>query len=286
MSVSRYPLHRGEKPMRHLGIAALLLVTACQQQKHEPAATAAAITFDGGDYANAAAKLAHGKRLALVLDCTGCHRADLQGQNVTRDDPKYGEMNAPNLTLKLPEYSDAEFVRLMHDGVPKDGREFWFMPVETFQFLSDRDRDALLAYLRTFKPAGKQLPPIRKGKGFYEDVERGFGNSTQQVARYRAEPLPDLGEQHAKGRYLAQAVCAACHNSQLQGYPGFTPNLDIAGAYSAAELETLLTTGKGKSKPDLGMMSEMSRDVFSHFTPAERQAIIGYVKARADRNAK
>src|SRR6185295_15336167 len=92
----------GEKPMRHLGIAALLLVTACQQEKHEPAATAAAITFDGGDYANNAAKLAHGKRLALVLDCTGCHRADLQGQNVTRDDPKYGEMNAPNLTLKLP----------------------------------------------------------------------------------------------------------------------------------------------------------------------------------------
>ena len=67
---------------------------------------------------------------------------------------------------------------------------------------------------------------------------------------------------------------------------GFSPNLDIAGAYSPAELETLLTTGKGKSKPDLGMMSEMSRDVFSHFTTAERQAIIGYVKARADRLSK
>ena len=43
------------------------------------------------------------------------------------------------------------------------------------------------------------------------------------------------------------------------------------------------TTGKGKSRPDLGMMSEMSRDVFSHFTPSERRAIIGYVKAHADR---
>jgi mono/diheme cytochrome c family protein len=272
--------------MRHWATAILLLAAACQQQNREPAATAAAITFDGGDYATDAAKLAHGKRLALMLDCTGCHRANLQGQNVTRDDPKYGEMNAPNLTLALPKYSDADFAKLIRDGVPKDGREFWFMPVESFQFLSDRDFDALLAYLRTFKPTGKQLPPIRKGKGFYEDVERGFGNANQQVARYRAEPMPDLGPAYAKGRYLTQTVCAACHNSQLQGYPGFTPNLDIAGAYSAAELETLLTTGKGKSKPDLGMMSEMSRDIFSRFTPAERQAIIGYVKARADRNAK
>ena len=270
--------------MRYWGMAALLLATACQQPNKEPAA--AAITFDGGDYANDAAKLAHGKRLALVLDCTGCHGANLQGQNVTRDDPKYGEMNAPNLTLKLPEYSDADFAKLIRDGVPKDGREFWFMPVESFQFLGDRDLGALLAYLRSFKPAGKQLPPIRKGKGFYEDVERGFGNSTQQVARYRANPPPDLGPQHARGRYLVETVCTACHNSQLQGYPGFSPNLDLAGAYSPAELETLLTTGKGKSKPDLGMMSEMSRDVFSHFTPAERQAIIGYVKARAERNAK
>jgi mono/diheme cytochrome c family protein len=155
--------------------------------------------------------------------------------------------------------------------------------VESLQFLSDADLAALLAYLRTFKPAGTPLPPIRKGAGFYKDLARGFGNSRQQIERYRAKPPIDLGEQHARGRYLVETTCTACHNGQLQGYEGFTPNLDVAGAYSPAELTALLTTGKGKSKPNLGMMSDMGREIFSRLTPGERHAIVAYVKARAER---
>lgn len=266
---------------------ALAGLTACTQQKasdkpSEPA-TPAALTYEGGDYKDEAAKVAHGKRLATVLDCTGCHDGNLQGTNVTADDPDYGAMNAPNITLLLDKYSDDDFRKLFREGVPKDGREFWFMPVESFQFLSDADLDAVIAYLRTFKPAGKQLPPIKKGKGFYEDIERGFGNARQQVARYRTETLPDVGKQHALGRYLVSTTCTSCHNARLQGYAGFTPNLDIAGAYSDAELTKLLTTGEGKTKKNLGMMSGVVRRHLSYLTPSERAAIVGYVLARANR---
>ena len=265
-------------------VLALAGLAACNRQaKHEEPAKPAALTWEGGDYKDEAGKLAHGKRLAGMLDCTGCHKPNLQGQNVTRDDPNYGDMNAPNVTLFMAKYSDADFKRFIHDGVPKDGREFWFMPVESFQFLSEPDLDALIAYLRTIKPEGTQLPPIKKGKGFQEDVERGFGNAQQQIKRYRAEPPEDLGASHAWGRYLVETTCTACHNSKLQGYEGFSPNLDIAGTYSEAELTRLLTTGEGKTKKDLGMMSEMVRNHFSHVTPRERAAIVGYVKARADR---
>jgi len=266
-------------------LLALAALSACNRNasETEEPAKPAALTYEGGDYKDDAAKLAHGKRLAAVLDCTGCHKANLQGQNVTRDDPGYGDMNAPNITLLLAKYSDSDFRHLIRDGVPRDGREFWFMPVESFQYLSDADLAALLAYLRTFKPSGTQLPPIRKGKGFQEDVERGFGNSRQQVKRYRAEPPADMGAGHAWGRYLVETTCTGCHNSKLQGYPGFTPDLDIAGTYSEAELTRLLTTGEGKTKKDLGMMSEMGRDIFVNFMPAERKAIVGYIKARADR---
>ena len=51
-----------------------------------------------------------------------------------RDDPGYGDMNAPNMTLLLAKYSDADFDQLIRHGEPKDGREFWFMPVETSSF--------------------------------------------------------------------------------------------------------------------------------------------------------
>ncbi|MCL6740765.1 cytochrome c [Sphingomonas sp. RB56-2] len=265
-------------------LLALAGLAAChpQAEKEEPAKPAA-LTYEGGDYKDEAAKLAHGERLATILDCTGCHKSNLQGQNVTARDPSYGEMNAPNITLLLAKYSDDDFRRLLRDGVPKDGREFWFMPVESLQFLSDADLDAVIAYLRTFKPEGTQLPPIKKGKGFQEDLERGFGNSQQQVARYKAEPPPDLGPQHEFGRYLVQTTCTSCHNSKLQGYEGFTPNLNIAGTYSEAELTRLLTTGEGKVKKDLGMMSDVARNHFSRFTPKERSAIVSYILDRAER---
>jgi mono/diheme cytochrome c family protein len=272
-----------------LGLLAAASLVACDRNTAETnkptvPVTPAAISFDGADYKDDAAKLAHGDRLSWVLGCKGCHGSNLQGGNVTKDDPNFGDMNAPNVTLLIAGYSDAELEKLIRHGQPKDGREFWFMPVESYQFLSDADLAALIAYLRTFKPEGKQLPPIRIGPGLRDQAAKGILVSSQgMLKRYREQAPPELGENHANGRHLAQIVCAECHNSSLQGFEGFTPNLDIAGAYDAAELETLLTTGKGKSKPDLGLMAISARDRFAKLTPKERSSIIAYVKARADR---
>lgn len=260
-------------------------LAACDRKAEAPKAEAkpVVLAYEGAGATDPAAVLKHGARLSDVLSCTGCHGANLQGKNVTADDPAYGDMNAPNLTLAMANYSDADFIRLMRDGVPKDGREFWFMPVESFAHLSEPDMAALIAHLRSFKPAGTQLPPIRKGKGFAEDLERGFTNGKSQIARARAAPPVDLGPAHAQGRYIAMTTCTACHNNQLQGYDGFTPDLDIAGSYSAEELTRLLTTGEGKVKKNLGLMTAVSRDHFSKFTPGERAAVVGYIKARVDR---
>lgn len=148
-------------------LAALAALASCDraQEEREAAtpATPAALIFDGADYAGEAAKIAHGKRLARVLDCTGCHEDDLQGRNVTADDPDYGDMWAPNLTLKLADYNDSDIERLLRTGTPKDGRELWFMPAESYQFLSTPDLAALIAFLRSFKPAGKQVPADPQG---------------------------------------------------------------------------------------------------------------------------
>ena len=270
-------------------LLALAGLSACgsepQREREEQAEVKpAALTFDGADYKDEAAKLAYGKRLTEVLHCNACHGDNLQGTNVTADEPDFGDMNAPNITLLLAKYSDADFDQLIRHGKPKGGREFWFMPVESYQFLGDADLAAIIAYLRTFKPAGTQLPPIRKGPGFLEDVKEGkIANAQDQIRRFAAEAPDDMGADHARGRSIARIVCSGCHNSKLQGYEAFTPNLDIAGSFTPEELEILLTTGKGKSKPDLGLMKAIVLSSLSKLTPAERQAIIGYLKARADR---
>lgn len=267
---------------------ALLLLAACDRNvaRDEPAvdATPAQLTFEGADYKTDAAKIAHGKRLAIVLDCTGCHGNDLQGRDMEANNPAGEPTYAPNVTLLLAKYSDVDLDRLIRQGVPKDGREFWWMPVESYQFLSDADLAALIAYLRTFKPAGKPLPPFKQNASMKKEVAEGLlGNSRAQVAKYRDQPPPDLGPQYAWGRQLARTTCAQCHNSALQGWKGFTPDLDLAGAYSKPELTQLLITGEGKAKrKDFGM-TEIVRDHLSQLTPGEREAIVDYVLARANR---
>ena len=265
----------------------LLLLAACGQNgsggEKEIEAKPAALTFEGADGQTAAARIAHGKRLANILDCTGCHGSNLQGQDLN-ENPADTALYAPNITLLLAKYSDGELDKLIRGGVPKDGREFWFMPVETFQFLSDADAGAVIAYLRTVKPAGKALPPFRNNRALQKDVAAGrLGNAQVQMAKYRKDRPAEVGEQHAWGRYLVQTTCTACHNNALQGWEGFTPNLDVAGAYSKAELTRLLTTGEGKVKKDLGMMSGVARNSFSKLTPREREAIVDYLLARAQR---
>jgi mono/diheme cytochrome c family protein len=266
-----------------VGVLCLAAAACGQQQSKQPAKTAQ-LSYEGADYKTQTTKISHGRRLADVLDCTGCHGADLQGTNLNADDPKKEPKYAPNITLLLANYSDSDLDRLIRQGVPRDGREFWFMPVESYQFLSDADLSALIAYLRTARPVGKPRPPFRKDAELEKEIAEGLiGNAQQQIAKYVNTPPAEMGEKHAWGRYLAQSTCTQCHNNALQGWKDFAPDLDIAGAYTPAELETLLTTGKGKTKADLGMMSEMGQRVFSKFTPRERAAVIAYVKERADR---
>ena len=45
----------------------------------------------------------------------------------------------------------------------------------------------------------------------------------------------------------------------------------------------LLTTGEGKVKKNLGLMSDVAREHFSKLTAGERAAVVAYVKARVDR---
>src|SRR6266550_6155237 len=268
--------------MRKWGVAILLLAAACQQQSKSPAEPAE-ITFDGAQVTDATSKIAHGERLTHVLGCTGCHGADLQGKDMA-DKPEDGAMYSPNVTRIAAGYGDADFERLFRQGVPKDGREFWFMQVESYQFLSDADLAAVISYLRSLEPRGNAWPAFKMNRVEQKDVDQGvMGDAKAQIAKYRAQQPVDLGPQYAWGRYMAKSTCTGCHNNALQGWPNFTPNLDIAGTYSKAELTRLLTTGEGKTKKDLGTMSKMGREHFSHLTPREREAIVDYILARANR---
>lgn len=272
--------------MRTWIIAALLLAD-CQQQP-KPVAKPAPITFDGALAADKASMLRHGERLTWVLGCRGCHGKDLQGTFFTKDEPQYGPLYASNLTVEVPEYSDAELDGIIRHGVHPERKTVWGMPAELFQHLSDADFKALVAYLRTLKAAGKKLPPPQFSAQDKKDIASGEYKPAAQLVLERANQLPlDVGPHYALGRYITEVTCAECHGPQLQGAKppkaGMPPDLAVVGGYSRADFEKLITTGVPVGGRKLNaMMVSVARGRFPHMTPHERDALYAYLKARAD----
>ncbi|MCY7340039.1 MAG: cytochrome c [Sphingomonas bacterium] len=275
-------------------LLAVASLSACDR-KIEPTAAPdtvavpAALSFDGAESSDPTERIAHGERLSHILGCTGCHKPNLEGQWFNDDAPEMGKLYASNLTRVLPTMSDAQLETLLREGTHPTRGDLWIMPSEVFQRLSEADMAALIAHLRTVKPSGAPTPAPAMSAMAKAAVASGkFKPVSASVAEYRTTTPPDLGEGHAFGRYIAATTCAECHGGDLTGVPDFlpgvnTPDLDIAGAYSDAELVTLLTTGKGKTRADLGLMTLVGKGHFSHLTGRERSALIAYLKARADR---
>lgn len=275
-------------------LLAIVSLSACNRPNSEQAkasvpAAVAAFTFDGVAATGSAATLAHGERLTHVLGCRGCHTETLQGVWFNSDEPAMGKLYASNLTRVIPTLSDAQLESLLRTGRHPVRGDLWIMPSEIFQRLSEADVKALIAGLRTLKPSGPPTPaPAFSAEGKAMVAKGDLKPVSAYMTKYRTTLPVDMGAKYAWGRYLAENTCSECHGADLTGIPDFepkvsTPDLDIAGAYSEAELTTLLTTGKGKSKPYLGLMSDVGKEHFAYLTTKERGAIVAYIRARAQR---
>jgi cytochrome c553 len=279
--------------MRGAGfLLAIVSLSACHHtvDRDERSTLAATpLSFDGAQTSDPEARRAHGERLSHVLGCRGCHRQTLQGQLFNVNAPELGKIYASNLTRAVPMMTDAQLESLLRTGQHPVRRDLWIMPSQIFQRLSAADMAALIAYLRTLKPAGPSTPAPRFAAPGRAEIAAGkMKPAVAYVAEYKALLPPDLGPSHALGRYLASVTCSECHGRDLSGSPDSEPkfaipNLDIAGAYSEAELARLISTGEGKTSRDLGLMAAVGKANFAYFTPHERSAIVAYIKARAAR---
>ena len=149
--------------MRCLATGMLMLAAAgcsapdAETRKAEATVVSAAVAFDGADYKDQAAKTVHGKRLATLFGCNGCHGADYSGRDFGAAIPIVKGLWASNISRAMPAMSDAALERLLREGVHPD-REIYVMPSKQTQFLSERDMAALIAFLRTIPPVGETTP--------------------------------------------------------------------------------------------------------------------------------
>lgn len=239
---------------------------------------------------NATVSLEHGRFLATISHCAGCHGTRLEG-TVLLDEAPIGYVPAPNLTSGEggigESYTDADWERAIRHGVASDGRTIVIMPSNHYGGYSDDDVADLITYL-------KQIPPIDNDLG-----PRKFlfsGNIIFGVLAYSSWPVnvidhskvrgkaPEVGPSAEYGEYIVNiASCNSCHAENLAGNYGQLDaplglNLtNLQNKWTAEEFATTLKTG---FTPDNRQLSnEMPWAAYSNMTDDEVNALWSYLNS-------
>jgi mono/diheme cytochrome c family protein len=231
------------------------------------------------------AEKAEAPRLARVLGCLSCHGEGLKGK-LMFDAPGVARVFAPNITEVAARGSDQQLAAAIRQGIGHDGRGLFIMPSPTYSRLTDRETASLVAWIRTLPRAEGQTKGLSAGPlGRLGLVLGSFQPGPERVAEYRSQAPVALGAGHEPARHLAAIACSECHGPALMGGSAGpdekTPDLQVAAGYDAAQFRTLMRTGRPPTGRDLGLMTTVAKQDFSHLTDAEIDSLHAYLVARA-----
>ena len=234
-----------------------------------------------------AAEKAEAPRLARVLGCLSCHGEGLKGK-VMFDAPGVAKVFAPNITEVAAKASDQQLAAGIRQGIGHDGRGLFIMPSPMYSRLTDKETAALVGWIRTLPRLPGQTRGLSAGPiGRLGLVIGSFRPGPEGVTEFRTQVPIALGPEHEAARHMAATNCAECHGPALMGGSAGpdekAPDLNVAAGYDLAQFRTLMKTGRPPSGKDLGLMSEVARNDFSHLTDAEIDALHAYLAARAQR---
>ena len=208
-----------------LGIGVAFSVSEYRlERRHRPVAEQSsrrfAATVDGE-------LIERGRHLVTVVaQCTHCHGSDLGGRELA-DDPWIGRLHSSNLTGGRGgvggQLSDGEWEAALRRGVARTGRSLVLMPSAGLAQVSDRDLEAVVAYIRQVPPVDRVAPPRRVGWLTRVLVAIGFAPdllAAEEVARLASRRRVEPGPSRVidEGEYLvALAGCRVCHRADLAG---------------------------------------------------------------------
>ncbi len=237
--------------------------------------------------------LVRGQHVATALaHCVGCHGADLGGGQFINE-PPVARLWAANLTRGAGgvggQLSDLDWERAIRHAVKPDGSPLLFMPSLEFQWLSDDDAAALIAYLKSLPPVDRVPAPNAVGpigrllyaKG---DLVLVPAEQVQHEAHAAATPPAVTAEY---GRYLAEiGGCKGCHGEGLSGgkIPGTPPdwkpaaNITPAGIGHYTEEDFFRALREGKRPGNAPIDSLMPFRFTKLMTDDEIRALWLFVK--------
>jgi cytochrome c553 len=227
--------------------------------------------------------IAEGERIARLAGCLHCHGEKLNG-GLVEDIPNLVRLVAPNISVRLPEYSDAQLATVLRKGVKPDGKSVLFMPSEMYRHMGDGDLAQLIAYLRT-------VPATAEGVQEQTEV-RIIGRTLIALGEFKTSALAiqtlpaavrgfDANDMASRGRYLTMNFCSECHGQSLEGFaPINAPPLAVAKGYSADQFARLMHDGVALGDRQTRLMSPTSVARFSKFTPQEVAAVHAFLSSK------
>jgi mono/diheme cytochrome c family protein len=222
-----------------------------------------------------------------IAACGNCHTPkDSSGREIVGealsggfefDDPGIGHVVGPNITpdpeTGIGTWNEAQIVTALRDGKRPDGTIIGPpMPIPVYRQLSDRDAQAIAAYLRSVMPIRHRVARTR----YDIPLPPAYG---PPVTHAEAPPPTD---RIAYGGYLAGPVghCVLCHTAPGDGKP-----FDMDRAYAG-----------GRTLPDFANPGALtvSRDITSDpddgiggWTDADiKQAIVAGIRPDGTRLAR
>ena len=241
-----------------------------------------------------------------ILTCGNCHtpkgpNGDIMDKafsgGLSWDEPPF-KVTAPNITQDketgIGSWTDAQIKTLLRTGVRPNGVTIaMVMPVGFYDIMSERDLDAVVAYLRTLKPIKNTVPAsIYKMQQVFFPFPGGEKPYTEA----------DMSDQLKKGFYLATiAQCMECHTPmgprgrefdtklgtggfEFPGPWGVSASRNITqskekgiGVWSDAEIKRAIT--QGISRDGSHLKPPMGYSYYATVTSDDLDAIVAYLHA-------
>jgi mono/diheme cytochrome c family protein len=275
--------------------------------------TVALKDYKGSDITGVPAQLAsvdlvkRGAYLTHAADCQACHTgpggAPFAGGFAFN--MPFGVIYSTNITpdkqTGIGNYTDAQFLAAVHDGIRADGERLYpAMPYTSYAYMTDDDALAIKAYLFTLAPVHA---PAKHDQLSWPFDQRRLLTLWNVVFNQDERFRPNTGQssQWNRGAYLAEAMghCGECHTPRNLAYAldnhrkfagaltagwrayNITSDKDSGiGDWSDQDVYLYLSTGHANGHGGAaGPMGEATDDSLSYLTSDDIHAVAAYLRS-------
>ena len=250
--------------------------------------------------------IARGEYLTRAADCAACHNQP-GGKPFTGGVAftlSFGTIYSTNITADretgIGQWSDDDFVRALHQGVAKDGRNLYpVSPYTSYTAMTRDDAVAIKAYLFSLPPVHAPDTPNRLSFPFNQRWTLTFWKWLL-LDEHRFRPDPNRSHSQNRGMYLSTALghCGECHTprnllmgmsarkalagadaSGWQAYNLTSDQVSGLAEWTDAQLQQFLSNGYAENKgPAAGPMAEVVENSTRYLTTEDIQAMVAYLR--------